>query len=146
FLVCECASQEMYASVRENHNEFFPDTQRLSYEQVQNCVKEWSGIEPIIHDMCPNLCMTYMMAYMGSYSTLEECPYKDCGESRWDTFQLKMSQGKIKVSAQRFSTMLIGPQIQALLRVPESMLLLKYRCKKTAEILEIRMVESTWTL
>ncbi|KAF8576004.1 hypothetical protein K439DRAFT_1368403, partial [Ramaria rubella] len=82
FLVCAGTSQETYSAVRENHNEYLPDTPMLSYEQVQNRVAEWSGIKVIVHDMYPNLCK----AYTGPYSELEECPYEVCGESCWDTF------------------------------------------------------------
>ncbi|KAF8586222.1 hypothetical protein K439DRAFT_1646340 [Ramaria rubella] len=79
--------------------------------------------------MCPNLCM----AYTGPYSELEECPYEVCGESCWDTFQLKMSWGKIKVPAKRFSTMPIGPQLQALWRSPKTTAQLNYRRIDTYE-------------
>ena len=47
-----------------------------------------------------------------------------------------MSCGKIKVLAQKFYTMPLAPQVQALWRSPETVALLNYRWEKTAKILE----------
>ncbi|KAF8574469.1 hypothetical protein K439DRAFT_1649767 [Ramaria rubella] len=125
FLACQGASQETYSAVRDNQNEFFPESPMISYEQVRNRIAKWSGIEAIMHDMCPNSCIVYT-----------ECPHPECRVSRWDTFQLKASWGKVKVPAQKFLTMPIGPQIQVLWRSPGSAAELNYRHEKTEEILE----------
>ncbi|KIJ09554.1 hypothetical protein PAXINDRAFT_17364 [Paxillus involutus ATCC 200175] len=58
--------------------------------------------------MCPDTCL----AYTGPFAALEECPL--CGISRWNQEKLRASHGRIKVAARKFTTILLGPEIQGL--------------------------------
>jgi hypothetical protein len=80
--------------------------------------------------MCPNSCV----AYTGPFSTLEICP--KCGETRYDPIKLASSGGKTKVPRQEFYTILLGPQLQALWRTPQGAEAMRYRERKTQEILD----------
>ncbi|KAF8325705.1 hypothetical protein F5887DRAFT_840223, partial [Amanita rubescens] len=60
--------------------------------------------------MCPNSCI----AYTGPFSTLEECPY--CAEPRYT----QPSTSRKRTARRRFSTIPLGPQLQAMYRSPES--------------------------
>ncbi|KAI9447400.1 hypothetical protein H4582DRAFT_1798041, partial [Lactarius indigo] len=64
--------------------------------------------------MCINSCL----AYTGPFSGLESCPM--CSEARYDQYRLEASSGRDKIPRQRFHTIPIGPQLQALYRNPES--------------------------
>ena len=108
YLALQGASHKTYTAFQANHNDTFPDMPMLSYKQIDKKVGEWSGILLIVHHMCPVSCI----AYTGPLADLETCP--ECKRSRWDIFQLVNSQGKVKVAAQHFYTIPIGPQIQAL--------------------------------
>ncbi|KAF8576146.1 hypothetical protein K439DRAFT_1664746 [Ramaria rubella] len=59
-----------YTDFRENHNEFFPESPMLSLDQLKHKIAEWSGVEVVIHDMCPRTCI----AYTGPYKNMESCP------------------------------------------------------------------------
>jgi hypothetical protein len=48
YLAAQGASQHVYMSFHNNHNEVFPEMPMLSYEQIQKKVAHWSGIQPII--------------------------------------------------------------------------------------------------
>jgi hypothetical protein len=48
YLVAQGASQHVYTSFRNNHNNAFPEMPMLSYEQIQKKVAHWSGIQPIV--------------------------------------------------------------------------------------------------
>ncbi|KAI9442693.1 hypothetical protein H4582DRAFT_2073286 [Lactarius indigo] len=86
----------------------FPDTSLPSYYRTKRLVSELTGIEPIVHDMCINSCL----AYTGPFSGLESCPM--CSEARYDQYRLEASSGRDKIPRQRFHTIPIGPQLQAL--------------------------------
>ena len=127
FLATELASQKTYHATRENVLEHFPDCKMLSLDQVKRRVTEFSGVTPIIHDMCPNTCL----AYVGPWSNLDQCP--KCGEDRYD---LAKSTHRKKVGRQHFYTIPIGPQLQALWQSPESAEDMRYRRQRTEELLQ----------
>ena len=72
-----------------------------------------SGVLPIIHDMCPNSCITYT----GPFLRLAVCP--ECNEPQYDQLKLVESKGKVKVACQSFHTLPVGPQLQAAWRSVE---------------------------
>ncbi|KAI5899319.1 uncharacterized protein SCHCODRAFT_02484953, partial [Schizophyllum commune H4-8] len=80
--------------------------------------------------MCHNSCV----AYTGPYAILETCP--ECGASRYDPIRLAASHGRVKVPQQTFSTMPVGPQLQALYRHPDAARAMAYRSEKTKELLK----------
>ena len=102
------ASQDAYTSTRAAVLRRNPDNVILSFDQVKRKITELSGVVSIVRDMCPNSCV----AYTGPYANLETCP--KCGESRFDPIKLAASDGKKKVPRQKFHTIPLGPQLQAL--------------------------------
>jgi hypothetical protein len=57
FLGVQNASQQIYTHFRDTHNACFSEYPMLSYKQMKNKVAEWSGVELMVHDMCPNSCI-----------------------------------------------------------------------------------------
>ncbi|KAF8994152.1 hypothetical protein BDQ17DRAFT_1252062, partial [Cyathus striatus] len=121
FLTTTLASQEIYTLNRDAILERYPDSKLPSFDKIKWHVKELSGIKPLENDMCINTCL----AFTGPFSNLEHCPM--CNESRYDPHSKK--------ARQHFSTIPIGPQIQALYRSKDSAQMMKYRRTWTAEIL-----------
>lgn len=130
FLATIDASQHTYINIRNVHNEQYPANLLLSYDQIKKRAEQWSRIQPMIHHMCPNLCV----AYTGPYASLDKCP--ECGESCYDPFQLEISGGKIKFPRQKLCTIPLGPQIQALWRNPSTAAKMMHRRTVTKRILE----------
>ena len=118
----------MYMTVHDNHNEWFPECPMLFYEQINKKVAEWSSVQPIVHDMCPNSCM----AYTGPFTQLDNCA--KCELSHWDPFRFENSQGKVKVAAQHFYMIPLEPQLQALWHSPISASHMNYCRTRTAHI------------
>ena len=83
--------------IEELHN---PKDPLLSFDQVKRRVRWLSGVVPIEHDMCPNSCV----AYTGPYDELGCCPR--CTTPRHFPGTTRPQK--------RFSTIPIGPVIQAL--------------------------------
>ncbi|KAF8475454.1 hypothetical protein JB92DRAFT_3134520 [Gautieria morchelliformis] len=105
FLGTSNASQHTYANVQKVHNGTFPEQPMLSYAWVRNKLEEWTDVESILSDMCPQSCV----AFTGRYSALDTCPR--CHSARYDTKILRSSRGKSKKSVLQFYTILLGPQI-----------------------------------
>lgn len=87
--------------------------------------------------MCPKGCV----AYTGPFAQLDTCP--ECGTSRYKTEDelsesaKKKKTGNTKVPRQQFYTILLGPQLQALWRTPQSAYHMRYRNRRTEEILTL---------
>ena len=62
------------------------------------------------------------------------CP--TCDASRWNEAKLEASHGRLKVPAKIFTTLPLGPQLQALHRDPESARAMAHLHKRTREILD----------
>ena len=73
--------------------------------------------------MCINSCI----AYTGPFKDLDKCP--KCATERY-------KENSNKVPRQQFYTIPLGPQIQALWRTPDGGNRMRYRNRKTDEILE----------
>ncbi|KAI6145300.1 hypothetical protein BKA82DRAFT_127433, partial [Pisolithus tinctorius] len=54
----------------------------LSYYSVEKLIMEYTGVESIEHDMCPDTCV----AFTGLYAALDTCPI--CGEDHYDAIRL----------------------------------------------------------
>ncbi|KIK92686.1 hypothetical protein PAXRUDRAFT_146768, partial [Paxillus rubicundulus Ve08.2h10] len=70
---------------------------------VEKFIRIHTGVEPLLHEMCPNTCHTFI----GPFSILDECYI--CQVSRWKKQKLQGSNGCVKVPAQQFTS----SQIQA---------------------------------
>lgn len=121
FLAATHGSEDAYNKNREAYLRRHPENEVLSLAEIKNKVAEWSGVVPISSDMCPNTCV----GYTGPYSDRETCPI--CGTPRVDA----------NGATQKFYTIPLGPQLQALFRTPESAKNMHYRREKTQEILDL---------
>ncbi|CAL1697464.1 unnamed protein product [Somion occarium] len=129
YLATENASQKMYNEIRDAFHRCYPNDKLLSYDEVKNCLAELTGIYPLLEDMCPNSCI----AFTGPFKKLDKCPL--CGAARYDEHKLAASGGKEKVG-RSFYTIPIGPQVQALLRSPQTAEHMHYRKELIAQITE----------
>ncbi|KAG1718086.1 hypothetical protein EDB19DRAFT_1608918, partial [Suillus lakei] len=86
----------------------------LSFKAVEKFIAKYTRVESVEHDMCPDSCITFT----GPYANEDNCPL--CGTSRWDQAKMQASGGRLKVAAQKFVTIPIGPQLQAVYQNPES--------------------------
>ncbi|KAJ6494491.1 hypothetical protein C8R45DRAFT_1052932 [Mycena sanguinolenta] len=118
FIATSNASEETYDAVRAATLTRYPNDSVLTHYQVKKQVAELSGVVPMLHDMCPNVCM----AYTGPYADRTHCKF--CGAARYED----------NMSPRRFYTIPLGPQLQALFRSPESVEDMKYRAVLTAKI------------
>ena len=94
-------SRDHYNTLREIEHQHNPQDTILSFDQAKRRVRWLSGVVPIEHDMCPESCI----AYTGPYGELEICPR--CSTPRYIA-------GDNKKPQKRFSTIPVGPVIQAL--------------------------------
>ena len=126
YLCTQNASQETYNAVRDSIRRRYPDNQMLSFDQVKRRMAELTGVVSIVHDMCINSCH----AFVGPWAALEHCTL--CGENRYDP---TLSKGNKKVPRKQFHTLPIGPQLQALWKTPEGAHNMRYRERRTMELL-----------
>jgi hypothetical protein len=124
------ASEQTYNTIREAYLRRHPEADLLTHHRAKRLVAELSGVESITHDMCVNSCI----AYTGPFSDLDVCT--KCGEPRYDQLKLAASGAKLKIPRQEFHTIPIGPQLQALWRDPDSATRMRYREKRTQEIID----------
>ena len=117
-------SQEMYASVKKALERRNPPIVIDSLHIVKKTIENLTRVKEIETDMCTNSCI----AYTGPLLSLQNCPH--CGEPRYE----ETSSGK-RVARQRFISIPLGPQIQALYRSPESADRMHYCARITRKIL-----------
>ncbi|KAF8521819.1 hypothetical protein JB92DRAFT_3141125 [Gautieria morchelliformis] len=129
YIASENASEKTYMKFAQNHNHRYRENPMLSLDQVKSRVAEWSGVVPIENDMCPNSCL----AYAGPFRELDRCSH--CGQSRYRQLSAQNPRQERK-SQQNFYTIPLGPQLQALMRSPESAHRMNYRYAHTEEVLE----------
>ena len=125
-------SQKAYTTTRENILDRYPDSEMLSYDQVKRRVSNLSGVVTLKHDMCVDT----HVAFTGPFARLEHCPH--CGQSRYNEEKLAKSGSKNKDPWKVFMMFPLGPQLQARWRSPEAAQKMRYRRRKTEEILRAR--------
>ncbi|KAG2349837.1 hypothetical protein BDR05DRAFT_863225, partial [Suillus weaverae] len=91
---------------------FVDDVQ--SFHNVEKLISIYTSVESIEYDMCSKSCL----AFMGPYSALDDCPI--CGMSHWNQARLQASNGCTRVTAQKFTTIPLGLQLQALYHCRDS--------------------------
>lgn len=123
------ASEATYNSICLAILHCFPESKLLSYYKVRNLIADITGVVSVSHHMCISSCM----AYTGPFKDLEECQY--CQEPRYDQEQLRRNGEK--VSRQKFSTTLLGPQLAAIRCSPEGAKARMYCDEKLREINEM---------
>ncbi|KAH9022586.1 hypothetical protein EDB84DRAFT_1274524 [Lactarius hengduanensis] len=100
------ASRDHYDNIRAIELLNNPKDDFLSFDQVKRRIRHLSGVISLEHDMCPDSCI----AYTGPYGDLDSCPR--CHASRYHPDSRR--------ARKRFSTVPIGPVIQAFYVVIES--------------------------
>ncbi|KAG1719989.1 hypothetical protein EDB19DRAFT_1597346, partial [Suillus lakei] len=91
-------------------------------------IAKYTGVESVEHDMCPDSCI----AFTSPYADEDNCPL--CGTSHWDQGKMQASGRQLKVAAQKFVTIPIGPQLQAMYWNPESARNMRYLHERTQDI------------
>ncbi|KAF9232879.1 hypothetical protein BU15DRAFT_90555 [Melanogaster broomeanus] len=129
YLALEHASQAAYEGVcRSSKHNFMgaPGAEDvLSFHNVEKLISIHTGVEPLLHNMCPNTCH----AFTGPFSNLDECYI--CQTSRWNEQKLQGSNRRVKVPAQQFTTIPVGSQLQARNRSPDSARDMRYLWERT---------------
>jgi hypothetical protein len=120
FLSMYNASQAMYGRVKDVLAQCHNCTIH-SQHIVTTIIQNKMGIKAIETDMCINSCLMYT----GPLSTLQKCPH--CNKPCYELFASQKC-----VTCQWFSTIPLGPQLQAL----EGAHHMHYHTKKTQEILD----------
>ncbi len=95
-----------------------------SYYRTTHLISEITGIELVVHNMCINLCIIYTSPFLN----LEACPM--CLKPQYDQFKLQLKRGKKWIACQKFHTIPIRPQLQALYHKPESTTHTQYLCEE----------------
>ncbi|KAJ7587801.1 hypothetical protein C8J56DRAFT_786479 [Mycena floridula] len=111
------ASESVYKCAYDVNKRRYPDGKMLSYDQVCRRVKKLVRILSFQHNMCISSCMVYT----GPFRKLEECMYckEHCYkpitdlESGSDSDSPE-SNRQAQIPHKTFTTMPIGPQLQAL--------------------------------
>jgi hypothetical protein len=134
YLALEHASQDAYDRIQRSTRLNFAGAAAgvediLSFYSVEKLIAQYTGVESIKHDMCSQSCL----AFTGPFVDLESCPM--CETSRWDQAKLRASNGHTKVAAQTFTTLPLGPQLQALYRHPDSAQDMRYFHNRIQEVL-----------
>jgi hypothetical protein len=113
YLATSSASRETYQSCCAAVMQHSPNISLLSYWQISERIKKWTGIHIVRRDMCVNSCV----GFTAVYADCTVCP--KCTQERWDE-----SSGKRKPRKEFFS-ILLSPQIQARFAHPASARLMK---------------------
>ena len=92
-------ADSVYDRVRATYLRRHPEEELLSYDQIKRRVQALTGIVALEKDMCVNSCI----AYTGPWEELETCMV--CGEGRYKENGVD--------SRKKFTTFLLGPQLQA---------------------------------
>ena len=118
YLALKNSSQAVYNCVCNAARKEFFDSRGidtlLSFHNVEKVITLHTSVVSVEHDMCHNSCITYT----GPFSHLETCP--TCGTSHWQEQKLQGTHGRSKIPAQTFTTIPIGPQLQAQYRHKDS--------------------------
>lgn len=119
------ASEQSYENTRKALARRNPPVEIHSLHIVKKNICDMTGVKTIETDMCINSCL----AYTGPFSSLQACT--QCGEPRYED-----STSQKRVARQRFCTIPLGPQLQAMYRSPGGADRMHYCARKTRAILE----------
>jgi hypothetical protein len=121
FIYSTDTSRDHYETIRKVNMAAYPDDEFLSFNQAKQTLKKLSGVVPIRHDCCISSCV----GFTGAYSDLDACPY--CKTARYD------NNGK---PCRQFTTIPIGPVLQALYMSPKTAGEMHYLEKRLTKIEE----------
>jgi hypothetical protein len=128
FLSTTNASRTTYDNIRSGMMRCYPDDPFLSFWQVKRRVEQLSGVVPIFYDMCLDTCV----GFTGPLVDRDCCPM--CGKNRY--------RSGTREPMRQFTTIPLGPVIQALYGSPETAGKMHYREQATSEILEYAQMHS----
>ncbi|KIL54909.1 hypothetical protein M378DRAFT_91721, partial [Amanita muscaria Koide BX008] len=126
FIALTNGSQQMYADVKEALQRYNPKIILDSYFVVKSRIERMTGVFKLMTDMCTNGCI----AYTGPFSDLDVCT--SCNEPRY--FEQRNPHKKKKAWKQ-FTTVPLGPQVQAQWQSREGAEHMRYLTMATAEVL-----------
>ena len=121
FIYSTDTSRDHYEMIRKVDMAAYPEDEFLSFDQAKRTLRKLSGVVPIRHDCCVASCA----AFTGAYFDLDACPY--CKAPRYD------SQGR---PCRQFTTIPIGPVLQALFGSPQTAAEMHYLEKRLTQITE----------
>ena len=122
------STHQAYEAVRQNIQACYPNIEILSHYQAERRARNLSGVITWEHHMCIKSCV----GFTGPYSNLERCP--KCREVRYKEKDLEESNGERKVPRKVFTTLPVGPQLQACWKHPRTAEDMSYRWEKTEEL------------
>jgi hypothetical protein len=130
YFALEHSANEAYEQIRKSAARCFEGAADVpSHARIERLIAEYTGVESIEHDMCPESCV----AFTGPFAELENCPI--CGTERHDPIKLRASGGRTRVAQQKFITIPLGTQLQALWRNPAHAQHMSYLSDKTEHLL-----------
>ena len=97
-----------------------------SYHVVKKKIEDATTVTQLRIDMCTNSCV----AFTGPFKELDKCP--KCNENRYE----ENRKTKKMQPRRQFYTIPVGPLIQAMWRTPEGADRMRYRDRKTTEIIK----------
>jgi hypothetical protein len=107
YLTLEHASQDAYECIARSFRQNFADIPGAatiqSYKNIEKLIATYTGVEAILHNMCLKSCH----AFTGPFTDLDACSL--CHAPHWNL----QTQGNKKLPAQQFTTIPLGPQMQA---------------------------------
>ena len=115
------SSQATYDGVCQFIKQQFLDAHTQSYDQMKRTLADLTEVEPLMTDMCSEMCVVFT----GPFSDL--CMCLECSVPRYET----ISQGnkRVTVSCKQVLTIPIGPQIQAQYQSRKSVWNMGHRCR-----------------
>ena len=127
-------SEDVYEANQKAYIARHPDEQFYSLYRVKRRISLLTGIEPLIFDMC----ILAHVAFVAMYADLDTCP--ECGEARYDPD--KFAKTGIKVPRKQFTTIPIGPVIQALYRSEDSAQQMHYFLEHVSKLAQQDSIDS----
>jgi hypothetical protein len=129
FAACANGSDEIYNKQRSAYLERHPDEEFLSLFQIKRRIELLTGVIAMEHDMCPKGCI----AYVAMFHDHETCPR--CGEPRYDP--VAFEKNGQQQPRRRFTTIPIGPIIQAFYYSRRNAERMQYFLERLEEIQQI---------
>ncbi|TFK59269.1 hypothetical protein BDN72DRAFT_749271, partial [Pluteus cervinus] len=120
FITLLGSSRETYTRIRDLFATLSPPIKLLSYHGVKKQLGLFTNVTAVKTDMCPHGCL----AFTGPFKLDKTC--SRCGASRY--------RGGGEVPLKQFSTIPLGPQIQALWHHPDSAKEMRYLLDQTENI------------
>ena len=135
FTALNNSSQQTYADIKEALLQFNPSIEMDSYFIAKRKLEQLTGVFKIMTDMCVDGCI----AFTGPFLDLDACP--ECKEARYHP---QSNPRKPRKARKQFSTIPLGPQLQAQWKSHSGAKRMRYRNFKTRSIFE--MMDSDGTL